>query len=1141
MALGGTRAVGHPVDVATGAVTTDATDVALAAPSYLRLARRYSTQARPRPQALFGHGWSCEYDVTLSRDLDGFVFTTESGDAITFDEADRQPGEVLHIENPGVFHELRADGAWWIVRSWSSGEFVRYWFRAGSGIDEFVLEHIEDEPGQFRTLRRDGGRPSSVVEVSTGRELFLHYGPLGLVDSVVLARGDERRTVAEYWYSAEGLLETVRDAREATLHYEYDHADRLVVEHRRDGGRFEFEYDSAGRCIHTTGQDGYDRQRLTYFPLEHRTTVEDSRGGVWSYFWRADSQVDRLVTPLESTEVTTYDELGRVIAQSDAENHRTTYHFDAHGNQSRIDHPDGAYEAFTYDALRRPLTTQDRSGAIWRREFDDDGRLTTQIDPLGNRWTFTYDDRSRLTAITGPLGTRTSFAYDRFGDLSEVSAPSGGRVSFGRDIFGNIVHQVDAAGLVTRVDRDAGGRPMRLELPDGSVHAYTFSPSGELLELATPRGRTVYRFAPCRRLLGVQTPDEPPIELTWGTAPGDLLQVRNEAGDVYAYEYDVEGRLIREVDFRGFGWRYRYDRAGRLTNIAGDDGQATEVEYDAVGRLVRQSAATGEERLFAYDGEGRTISARAGDVEVRFERDALGRVVREWQGDFPVTFAYDADGRQVGLGAGDTLAVDYGRDTGGRVNRVTVSHPQTQAVHWIARAEHDRASRPVSYAIPGGITQRWRYLASGLPEARETVGGTGVLDEVRYQWTRADEIAALTDSVSGLVQYEHDARGYAVLERRGGATRHRSVDSVGNVYASPDRSDRTYGPGGALERAEGRSYRYRASGERAEKQTARDRWEYEWNGWGELAAVVRPDEVRVEFRYDALGRRVEKRIGETRTMYRWNGEDLLAEATAERIVWWVVHPISHAPLARGSGDTWHGVLCDHMFTPTELYDREGRIVWRMRLDLYGVESLDGDATLCAWRWPGQYADSETGLYYNRFRYYDPEEGLYLSPDPIGLAGGPRPFAYVENPTVASDPFGLARDIITVWHYTSADGFKGIQSGGSKGVWSFLASSPAVGHPHGVYFTSKFSPDMTSEHHRMGIPNDKRTHFFAVQVDASHFSTIFTPLPGGRGSTGVSIYIPTDQEVRKILQNEWEKKQNRDVHIMRQGQCGIVPG
>jgi RHS repeat-associated protein len=59
------------------------------------------------------------------------------------------------------------------------------------------------------------------------------------------------------------------------------------------------------------------------------------------------------------------------------------------------------------------------------------------------------------------------------------------------------------------------------------------------------------------------------------------------------------------------------------------------------------------------------------------------------------------------------------------------------------------------------------------------------------------------------------------------------------------------------------------------------------------------------------------------------------------------------------------------------------------------------------RFQGQQEDGETGLFYNRFRYYDPDAGLYLSPDPIGLAGGLRPFGYVPNPTGWIDPLGLA--------------------------------------------------------------------------------------------------------------------------------------
>ena len=61
---------------------------------------------------------------------------------------------------------------------------------------------------------------------------------------------------------------------------------------------------------------------------------------------------------------------------------------------------------------------------------------------------------------------------------------------------------------------------------------------------------------------------------------------------------------------------------------------------------------------------------------------------------------------------------------------------------------------------------------------------------------------------------------------------------------------------------------------------------------------------------------------------------------------------------------------------------------------------------CPFRYQGQYEDVETGLYYNRFRYYSPQEGIYLSRDPASLRGGMRLYSYVHNPNSYVDEFGL---------------------------------------------------------------------------------------------------------------------------------------
>jgi RHS repeat-associated protein len=92
-----------------------------------------------------------------------------------------------------------------------------------------------------------------------------------------------------------------------------------------------------------------------------------------------------------------------------------------------------------------------------------------------------------------------------------------------------------------------------------------------------------------------------------------------------------------------------------------------------------------------------------------------------------------------------------------------------------------------------------------------------------------------------------------------------------------------------------------------------------------------------------------------------------------------------------------------------MYDEKGQTVWETRLDIYGkVHTFAGRSLSdCPFRYQGQYEDSETGLYYNRFRYYSPEEGMYLSKDPIGLAGNnPTLYGYVKDTNSWVDKFGL---------------------------------------------------------------------------------------------------------------------------------------
>jgi len=213
-----------------------------------------------------------------------------------------------------------------------------------------------------------------------------------------------------------------------------------------------------------------------------------------------------------------------------------------------------------------------------------------------------------------------------------------------------------------------------------------------------------------------------------------------------------------------------------------------------------------------------------------------------------------------------------------------------------------------------------------------------------------------------------------------------------------------------LKEAEGTRYVHDADGQLIEKCLPDGAtWRYQWTGAGMLREVERPDGTKITFGYDALGRRIWKESAGLRTRWMWDGDVPIHEQTEGHVpVTWVFEPGSFTPLAKLEGEARYGVASDHLGIPLALYDESGEAGWKAELDIYGqVRAVEAGATRCPWRFPGQYEDEETGLYYNRFRYYDPGVGRYISQDPIGLEGGLNPFAFLADPFLESDVFGLA--------------------------------------------------------------------------------------------------------------------------------------
>ncbi|MTC93656.1 type IV secretion protein Rhs, partial [Providencia stuartii] len=201
-----------------------------------------------------------------------------------------------------------------------------------------------------------------------------------------------------------------------------------------------------------------------------------------------------------------------------------------------------------------------------------------------------------------------------------------------------------------------------------------------------------------------------------------------------------------------------------------------------------------------------------------------------------------------------------------------------------------------------------------------------------------------------------------------------------------------------------------------------DVWRYTYDAFGRRLSktkTVDSEKLNAHPAFPVLKPRV------TAWHYLWSGDQMVEEAPVyadgtvayDAGIQWLYQPGAITPTARYQNGKLHYVVTDHQGTPREIFTEKGIASWAGRLNTWGQmvfwQSHDGRAdndpnyTECHFRFAGQYEDRETGLYYNRFRYYDKDSGQYISPDPIGLLGGLNPYGYVHCPTGFIDPLGLS--------------------------------------------------------------------------------------------------------------------------------------
>jgi RHS repeat-associated protein len=615
-----------------------------------------------------------------------------------------------------------------------------------------------------------------------------------------------------------------------------------------------------------------------------------------------------------------------------------------------------------------------------------------------------------LTGRTWTADTHTDFTFNAQGKLTEAITRRGPVVLQtvtlaydAQDGFQNEVIRTDEIGRATRWTFDAQGRTLSETLGYGSNAAATTS-------------------------------------VTYDT-DGRITSLTDALNNTTSWTFDTQGRVLSMTDELGHTVSKTYDAEGRLSSVTDRNGRLRTFAYDAEDHLTSETwfAADGisivDTLVYVYNTQGQLITASDASGAYSFSYDANNRISNV-SNPFGVTlsFTYDANGNRISMSDSLGGVVTSAYDEWGQLTERSLSGNNlptmrfTQTFDNLGRVTNQSrfAGNQLVASSAFMFDDNWR-----LTSLTHTNSTQDIL--AQYSWI-FDAVGQLTsqsdDGVS--VDYTYDAQGQLTTENN---TQY-DFDANGNR----DNAGFIIGANNRLLSDGIWNYTYDPEGNTVSKTRITDgeTWTYGWDHRNQLVSVERRDAtglllMRAEYDYDAFGNRIEKEVDnngdsvwDVVQRYVLDGYNPAKPTPVGNENWDVIIDLDalnqvQTRYLRGDvvdelfGRVENGValwnLNDHLGSIRDVVDVTGAIVSSVRYDAFGnVVSETAPGLRGRYGWTGREFDSETGLQYNRARYYDATTGRWFSLDPLGFAAGDSNlYRYVGNSSVNYvDPSGLAR-------------------------------------------------------------------------------------------------------------------------------------
>jgi RHS repeat-associated protein len=1029
----------EPVNLITGSVLYEGVDFEIPGPIPVRWQRTWYSDSDYT--GLLGHGTHCSYDLILQ------VFQQDNAIGIMLPDG-RSAGFPLLLAAEEKFY-LRSEKLTLTCKGTNNYELfdhnsqLVYDFKRQYD-NIFKQSSISNLSGLSIQFLYNRKHCLETIIDTAGRKISIETDAFGRVTRVEAQHRGYSRKLIEYAYNEAGDLTVIKDANAQVTSILYQN--HLMVEKTdRNGQTFYWKYDGFGtgaRCIHTYGDAGILEGKIEY--KQGYNLVTNSLGETTVYYYDENGLCIQEKDALGNSVFHQYTGFMEPYRDIDEEGNITGYVYDERGNLKAMQKPDGSVINYKYDAEGKLQLRSDAEDNATVYVYEKN-LLSAVVAADKSVTSYQYNDNGLVETISNSKGQKTFLQYDADHNLVGMILPNADEAGWEYDAWARCITTINPEKQTQRFDYDLLDRVTKIKKYDGNNLQLKYDAYEQVINARDDQRRIEFEYTP---LGSVKSREEngAKIQFNYNTE-GRLVSLINEHSESYRFKYDKRGSIIQETGFDGINMQYLRDSTGKVMRVNRPGDKFTEYEYDLAGRPTRIEYSDGSWEIYSYNRNGQLIEARNENSTVIIERDSTGRILKETQDDYTVDSKYDKLGKRIAVSSSLGANINIERNESGFVSSMIAQNKAGN--NWEAQFKYNSLGLETERLLPGGITALFAYDNAGRPVEQVVKNGSRVMRQRSYAWNVNDRLKSMMNGLTrGIVQYGHDDFGnLAWAKYEDNNYDYKMPDKVGNIYKTKEQNDRKYEAGGRLLESRGTKYEYDNEGNLISKKTPEGRqWLYQWTGNGMLLKVVRPDKKEVTFEYDAFGRRTAKifthsaggsgngtnKVQGMVTRWVWDGNTPLHEwkyelterpkiivdefgdiATdkaepTENLTSWIFDEGSFRPYAKIENNKIQSIITDYLGTPVEMFDKDATQSWSVDYDIYGKirKQHTGNNNDCPFRYLGQYEDDETGLYYNRFRYYDPEEGAYLSQDPIGLHGGTALYAYVSDCNKSVDIFGL---------------------------------------------------------------------------------------------------------------------------------------